>query len=54
MGAVEMLTPLHSDLWVHAVPYRSMGMWIGRQLVVARLPDGSLWVHSPIPWGMIG
>lgn len=27
-----------------------MGMWIGRQLVVAQLPGGGLWVHSPIPW----
>lgn len=27
-----------------------MGLWIGRQLVVVRLPDGGLWIHSPIPW----
>lgn len=45
-----MLSPLHSDLWVQAVPYRTMGLWIGRQLVVARLPAGGLWIHSPIPW----
>ena len=45
-----MLTQLHSDLWICAVPYRAMGMWLGRQLVVIRLPARGLWVHSPIPW----
>ncbi len=40
-----MLHQLHPDLWVCAVPYRSLG----RQLVVVRLPGGGLWVHSPIP-----
>lgn len=43
-----MLTPLHRDLWVQAVPYRAMGLALGRQIVVVRLADG-LWVHSPIP-----
>lgn len=45
-----MLTQVHPDLWICPVPYRAMGLWIGRQLVVARLPGGRLWVHSPIPW----
>jgi hypothetical protein len=45
-----MLSPLGADLWIHCVPYRAMGLAIGRQLVVARLPDGGLWIHSPIPW----
>lgn len=45
-----MLTALHPDLYVRAVPYRAMGLPIGRQLVIVRLPSGSLWVHSPIPW----
>lgn len=27
-----------------------MGFWVGRQLVVARLRSGGLWIHSPIPW----
>jgi hypothetical protein len=45
-----MLTQLHSDLWTCAVPYRAMGLWLGRQLIVVRLPSGGLWVHSPIPW----
>jgi len=45
-----MLTPLHDDLFVCAVPYRAIGLQIGRQLVVVRLPSGGLWIHSPIPW----
>jgi len=44
-----MLQQLHPDLWICPVPYRAMGMPIGRQLVVVRLADGGLWVHSPIP-----
>jgi hypothetical protein len=27
-----------------------MGLWLGRQLVVIRLPNGGVWIHSPIPW----
>ena len=27
-----------------------MGLQLGRQLVIVRLPSGALWVHSPIPW----
>ena len=45
-----MLTSVHPDLFVHRVPYRAMGLWIGRQLVVIRLPTGEVWIHSPIPW----
>jgi len=45
-----MLTPIHPDLFVRSVPYRAMGMPIDRQLVVSRLPGGSLWLQSPIPW----
>jgi hypothetical protein len=45
-----MLTRVHPDLWICPVPYRAMGLWLGRQLVLARLPAGGLWVHSPIPW----
>ena len=47
---MSLLRQLHADLWVRAVPYRAMGMPIGRQLVVVRLPGGGLWIHSPIPW----
>lgn len=45
-----MLTSLHPDLFIRAVPYRTMGIAVGRQLVIARLPGGGLWIHSPIPW----
>lgn len=45
-----MLNQLHPELFVRRVPYRAMGMWLGRQLVVVRLPSGAVWVHSPIPW----
>lgn len=44
-----MLTRLHDNLWVCAVPHRALGLPLGRQLVVVRLPAGGLWVHSPIP-----
>lgn len=44
-----MLTQLHHTLWVHPVPYRVMGLPLGRQLVVVLLPDGLLWVTSPVP-----
>jgi hypothetical protein len=43
------LQPLHLDLWVCRVPYRAMGLPLGRQIVVVRLAGGGLWVHSPVP-----
>ena len=45
-----MLTAVTPDLALRRVPYRTMGIWLGRQLVVIRLPAGGLWIHSPIPW----
>jgi hypothetical protein len=45
-----MLTAFHPDLHIHRVPYRALGLPIGRQLVVVRLPSNELWIHSPIPW----
>lgn len=44
-----MLRQLHDDLWVCRVPYWAMGMPLGRQIVVVRLPGGGLWIHSPVP-----
>jgi hypothetical protein len=44
-----LLQQLHANLWVSRVPYWAMGMPLGRQLVVVRLPGGGLWVHSPVP-----
>lgn len=42
------LRQLHADLWVCPVPYWAMGLPLGRQLVVVRLPGGGLWIHSPV------
>ncbi|HVU17512.1 MAG TPA: DUF4336 domain-containing protein [Candidatus Didemnitutus sp.] len=44
-----MLRAIQDGLWIAPVPYRLYGLPIGRQLVVARLPGGGLWIHSPIP-----
>lgn len=44
-----MLQQVHPDLWVCPVPYRVMGLPLGRQIVVLRLPGGGLWIHSPVP-----
>lgn len=46
---MRSLHQLHPDLWICRVPYWAMGMPLGRQLVVVRLPSGGLWVHSPVP-----
>ncbi len=43
-----MLAPLASDLWEHNAPMSVFGMAIGHRMTVARLRDGSLWVHSPV------
>jgi hypothetical protein len=43
------LTQLQADLWICPVPYRVMGIALGRQLVAIRLPGGGLWIHSPVP-----
>lgn len=44
------LTPLAPDLW-HAEDQLRMpgGLAFPIRMVVARLPDGTLWLHSPIP-----
>jgi hypothetical protein len=44
------MTQIHDDLWLRPTPFRALGLWVGRQLVVVRLPGGGLWVHSPVPW----
>lgn len=43
-----MLTPFARDLWEHNAPLVVLGMHLGHRMTVARLPDGSLWVHSPV------
>lgn len=46
---MPQLQQLCADLWVCPVSYWAMGMPLGRQLVVVRLPGGGLWIHSPVP-----
>ncbi len=43
-----MLEPLSDDLFVQEVPFRATGLSLGGRMTVVRLPEGGLWVHSPI------
>jgi hypothetical protein len=43
-----MLKPLASNLWVAEAPLTMGGFEIGARMTVVRLPDGGLWLHSPI------
>lgn len=45
-----MLTPLAPDLWDHDAPLTVLGMSLGHRMTVVRLPDQSLWVHSPVAY----
>lgn len=45
-----MLSPLAPDLWELNAPLSVFGMALGHRLTVARLPDGSLWLHSPVAY----
>ncbi len=45
-----MLAPLAPDLWELDAPMRVIGMALGHRMTVARLPDGSLWLHSPVAY----
>lgn len=40
---------LATDLWVHETTVRVLGMNSPLRTAVVRLPDGGLWVHSPVP-----
>lgn len=42
------LSPLADGLWELDAPLTVFGMSIGHRMTVARLPDGTLWVHSPV------
>lgn len=44
-----MLTPSAPDLWTVAVDHPFLGLEFGARMTVVRLPDGSLWLHSPVP-----
>jgi hypothetical protein len=43
-----MLKPLSDELFVLEVPFRAMGLSLGGRMSVIRLPEGGLWVHSPV------
>jgi hypothetical protein len=43
-----MLNPLADGLWEINEPLTALGMALGHRMTVARLPDGSLWLHSPV------
>lgn len=42
-----MLAPLASDLWEYDAPLTVIGMALGHRMTIAKLADGSLWLHSP-------
>jgi hypothetical protein len=45
-----MLNQLHADLWEINAPLRVLGMHLGHRMTIARLPDGTLWLHSPVAY----
>lgn len=45
-----MLTSLALDLWELDAPLTVLGMSLGHRMTVARLPDCSLWLHSPVEY----
>src|SRR5512145_2119434 len=45
---MDPLTPLAPDLWVAPRPLPLLVGDIGTRMTVVRLPDGGLWLHSPV------
>lgn len=43
-----MLRPLSEAVHVQEVSFRLGGMDLGGRMTVVRLPDGGLWIHSPV------
>lgn len=43
-----MLSPFAENLWELDAPLSVFGMSLGHRMTVARLTDGSLWIHSPV------
>ena len=39
---------IDTDLWVSDAPLRFLGLEVGARMTVVRLPDGRLFLHSPI------
>lgn len=42
------LQALAPDLWIADGPHRMLGLHLGSRMTIVRLPDGKLWLHSPI------
>src|SRR5688572_26016297 len=42
------LVPFAPDLWELNAPLAIAGVHLGHRMTVARLPDGTCWVHSPV------
>lgn len=45
-----MLTPVAPAIWAVNAPLSVLGMAIGHRMTVVRLPDSTLWLHSPIAY----
>jgi hypothetical protein len=43
-----MLRSLTEDLHVLDAPFRTAGLELGGRMTVVRLPEGGLWLHSPV------
>jgi hypothetical protein len=43
-----MLRPVAEDVHVFTVPFKMGVLEVGGRMTVVRLPDGGLWVHSPV------
>lgn len=43
------LVPFAEDIWTADAPQAFHGLEFGTRMTVVRLPDGRLWLHSPIP-----
>lgn len=44
------LRPFAAGLWELNRPLAIAGMQLGHRMTVARLPDGALWLHSPVAY----
>jgi len=44
----DALQPVAEGLWCATQPLRFLGLELGARMSVVRLPDGRLWLHSPI------
>ncbi len=42
------LHQLADDVWAATGRVRFVGLWVPTRMLVIRLPNGALWVHSPI------